>query len=309
MTRASRAAAALMALSCGLPEPTPHVRVAAVAPAGDAVAPEAVEVRVEFTGPVAEAGAADGARVVLVPAAAVRAALLAVESDAGAAGLAEAVPAAAELEDGGARAVLRPAAPLRARTAHAVVISSRLEDAWGRPVLDASGQRRPTVAPFTTSAAAGPPPRPVLTEARVDAETPEAGGEYVEVVNLGEGPLDLAGHRLQKVTATGATASCAVEAPAPVPPGGAAVIAGGAWDGRDPLGEGAVLARCGATAVVGGLANDRPPELRLLDPGGAVLSTLGAGGAPACAVVARVDPEGPDAPSNLACGEASPGVL
>jgi hypothetical protein len=59
--------------------------------------------------------------------------------------------------------------------------------------------------------------------------------------------------------------------------------------------------------VVGGLANDHPPELRLLDPAGAVLTTLGAGGAPVCAVVVRLDLDGPDAPSNLACGEGTPG--
>jgi hypothetical protein len=306
--KAPRLVLALLASgACGLPEPVPYVRVLAVTPADEVVPPEGAVVAVIFSGPVAAAGVVDGGRVLLVPASAVRAALGAAESEDGAAALPEAIPAAVALEAGGTRAVLRPAGPLRARTAHVLVISSRLVDADGRPVLDADGRRRPTVAEFSTGASAGPPPRPVLTEARVDAETPEAGGEWVEVANLGDGPLDLTGHRLWKRSASGATASCPIEAPGPVPPGEAAVIAGGALDGREALPPGAVLARCGASAVVGGLANDHPPELRLLDPAGAVLTTLGAGGAPVCAVVVRLDLDGPDAPSNLACGEGTPG--
>ena len=114
----------------------------------------------------------------------------------------------------------------------------------------------------------GPPPRAVLTEVRADAETPEAGGEYVEVANLGEGTLDLSGWRLAKRTATGALSSCTVSAPPAdaVAPGGVALVAGGAYDGRYALPDGRRVLACGATALLGGIANDRPPELLLLDP-------------------------------------------
>ena len=41
--------------------------------------------------------------------------------------------------------------------------------------------------------------------------------------------------------------------------------------------------------------------LRLIDPIGAELSTAGAGGGPVCAIVLRVDLDGPDAPGNWEC--------
>jgi hypothetical protein len=63
--------------------------------------------------------------------------------------------------------------------------------------------------------------------------------------------------------------------------------------------------------VLGGLANDRAPAIRLEDPLGAVASSLGVDGpAPRCdaSPVVRVEPAGPDAASNLACAERpSPG--
>jgi hypothetical protein len=307
-----RALAAAALLACGVPEPVPHARVVAVEPSGAGVAPELGAAAIAFTAPVAPAGIVNGARLVLAPAATARDALAAVESEAGAAGLASAVPVDVALEDGGARAVLRPRAPLRAHAAYALVLSSLALAADGRPVLDAEGRQRPTIATFETGAAAGPPPRPVLTEVRADAATPEAGGEYVELANLGAGALDLTGWRLAKRTSSGALASCLVVAPAaPVPPGGVALVVGGAYDGRYPLAASVTLATCGSAALVGGLANDRAPEILLVDPAGAVASSLGAGGvAPRCpAAVVRLDVDGADAAENLECGEGTPGVM
>jgi hypothetical protein len=308
------AAAAAVAIACGVPEPAPHVRVIAVAPSGAGVAPELAEAAVTFTAPVAPDGLLDGSRLVLVPAAAAADALAAVESDAGASGLAAAVAVDATLEDGGRRAALRARGTLRGHTAYALVLSSRALAADGRPVLDALGRTRATVGTFETGAIPGPPPWPVLTEVRADAATPEAGGEYVEIANLGEGPLDLAGFRLAKRTTTGALSSCAILAPADlVAPGGVALAVGGAYDGRYPLLAGVPLATCGSAALLGGLANDRAPEVLLLDPDGAVASSFGAGGvAPRCPAAAeRLEPAGPDAAENLACaeGEGSPGFL
>ena len=255
----------------------------------------------------------DGERLVLVHAAALRAALEAVESDEGAAALAGRVPAALSLADGGRRAVLRPAAALRAHAPYVLVLSSRARDESGRPVLDPEGRQRPYVCAFETGAAPGPPPLPVLTEVRADAETPEAGGEYVEIANLGEGPLDLFGWRLAKRTSSGALSSCPL-APREedvVEPGGLALAAGGAYDGRYALPAGTPVVPCGAAALLGGIANDRAPEILLVDPAGEVASSFGAGGvAPRCLEAAlRLDPEGPDVASNLACaGEGSPGT-
>lgn len=305
------ACAAALAAGCGLPEAAPHARVIALEPAGPGVPPELAEAAVTFSAPVDAEGLADGARLVLVPADAVKPALEAVESDEGAARLAQAVPARAALEAGGTRAVLRPDAPLRAHAGYALVLSSRARAADGRPVLDAEGRRRPSIASFETGAAAGPPAAPVLTEVRADAATPEAGGEYVELANLGEGPLDLYGHRLAKRTATGSLSSCALQQDAVIAPGEVVLVAGGAYDGRYALPAGTRVLACGATALLGGLANDRPPELLLLDGSGAAVATFGAGGvAPVCADAAvKRDPSGPDAASNLACAAGSPGAL
>jgi len=310
------AAALLPAAGCGLPEPPEIVRVLGVSPEGADVPAALERAEVRFSAPVAPDGLLDGARLVLVPDPRARDALAAVESDAGAAGLDGAVPAAIALEEGGRRVVLRPLAPLRARTVHALVVSSRLRGAAGGPVLDPDGHRRPFAARFTTGSPPGPPPRPVLTEVRADAATPEAGGEWVEIANLGEGDLDLAGFRLAKRSASGALSSCALAPPegAVVIPGGLALAVGGAYDGRYDLPAGVVLAPCGAASLLGGIANDRPPDLALVDPSGAAVSTLGAGGgAPECpaAVVVRQDPGGPDAPWNLGCGDeyGSPGEI
>jgi hypothetical protein len=86
-------------------------------------------------------------------------------------------------------------------------------------------------------------------------------------------------------------------------------VGGGAWDGRYELPAGVPVLACGATALLGGIANDRAPELLLADPTGAVVATFGAGGGPICVAVEKIDPRGPDDPANLACTSGSPGTL
>ncbi len=299
-----------LAGACGLPDPAPLPRIVGAAPEGSAV-PVTTAAEVWFSAPVDPEGLLDGRRLVLAEAAALREALAAVDADAGAAGVG--VPVRGVLADGGLRVVLRPEAPLRAHSGYALVLTSRARAADGRPMLDPDGRRRAFVAPFETGAQLGPPPAPALTEVRVDAETPEAGGEYVEVANLGAGPLDLAGHRLSKRTATGALSTCLVVAPpggGVVSPGAVALVAGGAYDRRYPLPLGVPVLACGATALLGGIANDRAPAIQLADPAGTVVATIGASGAPTCAAaLEKRDPAGADDPANLVCTEGSPGEI
>ena len=202
---------------------------------------------------------------------------------------------------------LRPRAPLLAGAVHALVLGP-VRDAAGRPVLDPDGKRRTFVATFQVDPGPpGPPPRPVLTEVRADAATPEAGGEYVELQSRGEGPLDLSGWRLEKRTAAGAWAGCELQLAdgGPIAPGAFGLLTGGAWDGRYPRPDPSPRWACGGATLAGGLANDRPPELRLVDPAGAVLATFGEGAsAPRCPVaVERVVPDGPDAASAFECAD------
>jgi hypothetical protein len=302
---------ALLALAaCGLPEPETLPRVLGASPSGAGV-PTGAEAAVWFSVPADAAGLLDGRRLVLVEAARLREAEDAVERDEGAAGVG--IPVRATLEEGGARVRLVPAGPLRGFTGHALVLSSRARAADGRPMLDPEGRRRTFVARFETGAPPGPPPAPVLTEVRVRAATPEAGGEYVEVANLGAGPLDLMGWRLSKRTLSGALASCTISAPAGagvLAPGGVAIVAGGAWDGRYALPAGVPVLACGATALLGGLADDRAADVLLADPVGEVRSTLGERGAPVCpTAVERIDPAGPDESWNLVCAGGSPGEV
>jgi hypothetical protein len=311
--RAARGAAAILALlACGVPPPERLPRVVGATPQGEGVS-TLVAVELRFEVPVDPDGLLDGTRLVLVGSDALRAAIAAVESDAGAGALAGAVAAVATLEGGGTRIVLRPRAPLRGFTGYDLVLSSRVRAADGRAMLDPEGRRHTFVSSFSTGAPEGPPPVPALTEVLADAATPEAGGEYVEVANLGEAPLDLAGWRLAKRTATGAISSCAIAVPPgapPLAPGAVVLLAGGAWDGRYALPAGVPVLACGSTALLGGIANDRAPDLLLADPGGTTRATLGAGGAPICpAALETVDPAGPDAPENLVCTEGSPGFL
>jgi hypothetical protein len=159
-----------------------------------------------------------------------------------------------------------------------------------------------------------PRPAPVLTEALADADAPEAGGEYVEVANLGTGEADLTGYSLAKRTSSGGYSRCQLTSSAggAVPPGGHALLVGGSYDGRYPLLAGTAVYRCGATALAGGLANDRPVALALEDPLGQLVSTIGISeAAPRCSQgsLERVHPAGPDAAANLACPEVrTPGA-
>lgn len=159
------------------------------------------------------------------------------------------------------------------------------------------------------------PPRPVpaVTEVLADADSPEQAGEYVEVANLGTGDLVLTGLALAKHGPSGRVVRCTIAA-APggvVPPGGHALVVGGAYDGRYATTRVPVYA-CGAAALLGGLPNDRPVQLALEGPAGEVLSTAGlAEAAPRCAAGAleRIHPGGPDAASNWACpGGRTPGA-
>ncbi len=299
----------LAALACGLPDPAPLPRIAGGSPEGEGVSP-GTSAEVRFDAPVDPAGLLDGRLLVLVEEDALRAAVAAVESDEGAGALAEAIACDASLDADGRRVVLRPRAPLRAYTGHALVLSSRVRAADGRAVLDPDGRRATFVASFATGAPEGPPPAPSLTEVRADAETPEAGGEYVEIANLGSAPLGLDGWSLAKRTASGALYACEIAAASALAPGEVALVAGGAWDGRYALPPGVAVHACGASALLGGLANDRAPAILLADPLGAVRATFGEAGGPVCPVAAeRVDPAGADAPENLACTGGSPGAL
>jgi hypothetical protein len=302
--RAVGSAALLLAGACGvplLPEPAP--RVVAVEPSGAGVPVALAAVTVAFSSPVSPEGLTDGRLLVLVPAASERAAVAAVESGDGAADLAGAAPAWIGLADGGRTAVLHLGAPLHALVAYAVVIGSGVRDVDGRPVLDAAGRTKPTVARFETGPAPGPPARPVLAELRIDAETPEAGGEYVVLQNRGAGGLDLFGHRLEKRSASGAVTACAL-GEGVVAPGKLALLVGGAYDGRYLLPQGTLVVTCGTSSLLGGLANDRFPALQLRDPRAAILTTAGAAGGPVCAVAVRTDLDGPDEPWNWQCVEA-----
>ncbi len=147
-----------------------------------------------------------------------------------------------------------------------------------------------------------------------DADAPEAGGEYVEVANLGTGEADLSGYALAKRTSSGAFTRCTLAqlAGGAVPPGGHALLVGGSYDGRYALAPGTSIYRCGTSALAGGLANDRAPALVLEDPLGQVASSAGVAEAAArCAegALERVHPAAPDASANWACpGTRTPGA-
>ncbi len=187
----------------------------------------------------------------------------------------------------------------------------------GRRVLlrlaaeDLAGNRSPWGAWRETATLPGVP-RPVITEVLADAAAPEAGGEYVELANVGTADGDLGGYALAKRTASGTLARCLLEPLAgPVPPGGHALVVGGSYDGRYQLVDGVTMYRCGANALLGGLANDRAPALQLEAPEGDVLSSFGMA-APSLRCtgrsVERVHPGGPDTAANYACTRSSPGT-
>jgi len=309
-----RGGAALLvsvALGCQ-PMPEPPTRVEAVLPEGT-VAPGGLEVEVRFSAPVQPGGLADGRRVALCRAADASAIAAEASGEGGLGEGAAALPAQVELTEGGRRLLLRPARPLWPMARWALVLGKGIRDAEGRPVVDPAGRQRAVIHLFETGdLPPGALPLLSLTEALAHAAAPGAGGEFAEVANLGSAPADLAGFRLAKRTASGAEQRCVVEPlhGQVIRPGGRGLLVGGAWDGRYPLPGEVPLYRCGGSALLGGLADDRPVALRLESPGGAPLSGLGwEAEAPRCAAgsVHRLDAAGPDAPDNLACGAASPG--
>jgi hypothetical protein len=308
-----RAAVLLLVLAaCGaLPDPLP--RVVSASPRG--VVP-AAGLRVEFTAsdPLDPEEVLDGRRIALCLADDAAVVKRLASSDAGLGPGAPVLTASVALEDGNRRAVLVPVAPLVAGARYAGVLGPGLRAVDGRPLLDGDGKQRAIVVEFEI-APGGQPVRASITEVLADAATPEAGGEFVEVVNLGGTPLDLAGFRLAKRGTTGAFSRCTIapRAGGPLAPRHVALVAGGAYDSRYPLPTGTPVYQCGATALLGGLANDRAPAIQLEDPAGAVVSSIGvASAAPRCPAssLQRLDPEGPDEAVNLACADApTPGAF
>jgi hypothetical protein len=161
-------------------------------------------------------------------------------------------------------------------------------------------------------ATGSPSARVVVTEILADAATPQAGGEYVEIANLGSGAADLAGWRLAKKSASGAVTRCTLAPVAGVLPAGAhGLVVGGSWDGRYPLPSETPLFHCGATSLAGGLADERAPSVALESPAGAVVSGFGwAGASVRCTgrSTERIHPGGEDATANFACARAAPGT-
>ena len=314
MSRAALATTSLvaLALACGLPAAEPMVRVVEASPTGPGAA-SGVEPTLRFSGPVAPEGLLDGRRFALVRSSDLRAALEAVESEVPAAGEAIAQPpGTVELDEEATRLRFRPSGPLPPGSAWALLLSSRARATDGRYVLDVEGRMRPTIVEFAIAAL--PPPAVLLTEVLADAATPEAGGEYAEVLNLGPGPLDLAGWRFEKRSAAGAWSGCSIGegAGGPVGVGAVALVVGGSWDGRYSLPGVTATYPCGATSLAGGIANDRPPAVRLLDPSGVEAAHLDATAVPPCAGALEADPlpaESGAGASCCRCTEGSPGSI
>jgi hypothetical protein len=325
VSRAPRAALAAVAaaLACGERLPDPLPRVVDARPTG-VVARDGLRAEFTVTEPLSPVGVVDGRRAALCLAGDLATVKRLAAEPAGLGPGAPVLAARIALEDGGRKVVLVPAAPLVPGTRFAALLAAGVRAADGRAVVDAAGHARAVAVEFETEPAAPPSPDPsatpaaaplrlVLTEVLADAAAPEEGGEYAEVVNLGDEAVDLTGFRLAKTSASGAVARCAVarSSGGPLERGGAAIVTGGAYDGRYVLPPDVAVYRCGGSALAGGLANDRAPALRLEDPAGGIASAIGVTAtAPRCAAGAalhRLDPAGPDAPANLACGPPSPG--
>ena len=162
------------------------------------------------------------------------------------------------------------------------------------------------------AATGSPAARVVVTEVLACAATPHAGGEYVELANLGSGEADLTGWKLAKRSASGAVTRCTLAPTAGVLPAGAhGLVVGGSWDGRYALPSGLPLFHCGATSLDGGLADERPPAVALETPAGAVASGFG-WDAPSVRCTGRsterIHPGGEDATANFACAREAPGT-
>lgn len=162
------------------------------------------------------------------------------------------------------------------------------------------------------AATGSPTARLVVTEVLAGAATPQAGGEYVEIANLGSGAADLSGWKLAKRSASGAVTRCTLAPVSGVLPAGAhGLVVGGSWDGRYPLPSDAPLFHCGATSLAGGLADERAPSVALESPAGAVVSGFGwSASSVRCAgrSTERIHPGGEDATANFACALEAPGT-
>ena len=176
---------------------------------------------------------------------------------------------------------------------------------------DLAGNAAPPGA-WLPAATGSPSARVVVTEVLADAATPQAGGEYVEIANLGSGAADLTGWKLAKKSASGAVTRCTLAPVAGVLPAGAhGLVVGGSWDGRYALPADAPLFHCGATSLAGGLADERSPSVALESPTGSVVSGFG-WSAPSVRCTGRsterIHPGGEDATANFACARAAPGT-
>ena len=226
---------------CGPPAPEPHTRIAGWTPSGPGADREPL-VTVDFTAPIAADGLAEGRLVALTRAADARAVARALE-----AGQPPGPPALAAdvaLTGDGRRIELRPRARLSGGTAYAVVVAPTLRDAEGRPVLDPEGHRRTFVGTFIT--VPGPPPRPVLTEARATRRPRRRAASTSSCSTSAREPLDLAGWRLEKRTARARWPAARWRPPpSALAPGAFGLLTGGAWDGRYPVPAGTVRFTCG----------------------------------------------------------------
>ncbi len=126
----------------------------------------------------------------------------------------------------------------------------------------------------------------------------EATGEFVELLNIGDQPIDAAGLVLSDGDATDVLAGY-LGGPTVIDPGAYALVLDPDYSGQyDPLPAGAVLLSVASTATLGnGLSTSDP--ISLLDAGDALLSTFGQPFDPGNGISAeRVDPAAADAPGN-----------
>jgi hypothetical protein len=86
---------------------------------------------------------------------------------------------------------------------------------------------------------------------------------------------------------------------------------GGSWDGRFTVPAGVPLLRCGSTSLLGGIPDDRAPELALETPAGEVATGFG-WSAPSVRCTSRsaerIHPAGEDATAGYACAREPPGT-
>jgi hypothetical protein len=193
---------------------------------------------------------------------------------------------------GSARLVLDGLAP-----EHEVLLTATLVDLSGlesRRVFRVS--TTPLLAPIS------------ISEVRADPLGPEPAQEYVELLNSGAMPLDLAGYALaDREDRVGDT----VPRTSIVPPGGRALMVSDAFDETHPaelpVPDGVPLIRLGASLGAGGLSN-AGEALVLRDAAGQRVSAAPAlvTGAGRCAVRTTTDPRrGDDAA--FAVGPCTPG--